>query len=109
MHPDAKKAAKDAYLKVLQSNCLPEHTDLDDLADQLTNASSWNDVSDDYSVSICHLTHHPPSIPLKIDSPKDCETDTGRITACMEHPDLSIEIQPVRFPDHTSCVCYHRV
>ena len=43
MHPDTKKAAKDSYVKVLQSSCLPEATDFDDLADQLTNASSWND------------------------------------------------------------------
>ena len=47
MHPDAKKAAKDSYLKVLQSSCFPENTDLDDLSDQLTNASSWNDGSND--------------------------------------------------------------
>lgn len=61
MHSNAMKAAKDSYLKVLQSSCLPDNTDLEELADQLTNALSWNDGSDDYSVSICHMVHQNQS------------------------------------------------
>ena len=83
MHPDAKKAAKDSYLKVLHSSCLPADTDLDDLADQLTNASSWNDGSDDYSVSIAHMAH--------------------QITCSVSHNEqdhnLQTDIQPVKYPD----------
>jgi hypothetical protein len=98
MHPDAKKAAKDSYLKVLQSSCLPEHTDLDDLADQLTNASSWNDGSDNYSVSICHLTHHQNTTSDRVQDQIEGELDAEGLT-CMDTLDLLQDIQPVRFPD----------
>ena len=90
MHPDAKKAAKDSYLKVLQSSCLPAHTDLDKLGDQLTNVSSWNDGSDDYSVSICNIMahHHNPLAQIL-----EIQENSGT----SKH--LSTHIQPVRFPD----------
>ena len=97
MHPDAKKAAKDSYLKVLKSSCLPDNTDLDDLADQLTNASSWNDGSDDYSVSICHFGHTTHQHQL-VSSTDDQESTTP------SHPQpqetLSHAIQPVQYPDN---------
>ena len=83
MHPDAKKAAKDSYLKVLQGSCLPDDTDLDELADQLTNASSWNDGSDDYSFSIAHMAHQITCSASQSD----------------DHHSLSKDIQPIQYPD----------
>lgn len=94
MHPDAKKAAKDSYLKVLQSSCLPDNTDLEELTDQLTNASSWNDGSDDSSVSICHMVH--TNQPLMSDNA--C-FDPSLESPCQQKMELSAELQPVTFPD----------
>ena len=97
MHPDAKKAAKDSYLKVLQSSCLPDNTDLDGLADQLTNASSWNDGSDDYSVSICQLGHTTQQHQL-VSSTEDHESTTPSHTQEPQE-NLSHAIQPVKYLD----------
>ena len=94
MHPDTKKAAKDSYLKVLQSSCLPEHTNIDEIADQLTNASSWNDGSNDYSVSICHMAHQS----------RKAETVTEQTAPqwclpCNDPDEFSKPIHPVCYPD----------
>ena len=95
IHPDAKKDANDSYLKVLQDNCLPEHTDLDELADQeLTNASSWNDGGNDYSVSICHMAHSPrqPEVVSQTQATIWC-------TPCADPMAANMDIHPVRYLD----------
>ena len=98
MHPDAKKAAKNSYLKVLQSSCLPENTDLDDLTDQLTNASSWNDGSDDYSMSICNMGYTIPQAGIFLATgTSDSHPSTVHSTPTPEL--LPTAIQPVCYPD----------
>jgi hypothetical protein len=84
LHPDADKATKDSYFKVLlQSNCLHEDTDFDDLADQLTNTSSWNDGSEAYSVSVAHMARQITC------SERPTTDDTG----------LRKDIQQIDYPD----------
>ena len=96
VHPNTKKAAKDSYLKVLDSSCLPEDSDFDDLADQVTNPSSWNDGSDDYSVSISNIVHQINSHlqPTEITHPE-------RSSVILNGTDTDVlnDIQPVKYPD----------
>ena len=90
-HPDARKAAREKYVKVLQGR-IADPDELQDMVDQLEGEYCWPDPECDYSASICRLA---PVISASIESVSEYLSAPPRFTS----HDLRITAQPISYSD----------
>ena len=91
-HPDARKAAREKYVKVLQGR-ISDPDELQDMVDQLEGEYCWPDYEqDDFSASICRMhatTTATPALNEAIQAPPPAYL--GK--------ELQQASQPIRYPD----------